>query len=425
MKATAEEPDARSRADRGLRRGAGSVLGVPSFRNYWAAVAVSQAGSAVTVVVIPLLAATVLHASPIQMSLLAAVGTVMSLILQIWIAVWADRTTNHIKWLIALNIASALTVSMIPLLWEFGHLTFGLLVLVMVIAEVFAVTRSAVGLPVMVKTVPKEHLIEANGVLNGTASAVEIVGKSLGGLLLAVMAAPLALLVDAASYVFSSMAFAKVRARDAPTGGSNADAKSVRSDLRALRGMGRSLLARRDIWCLISIAMTNGLTESVFVLYCLHSLGMPAPEVSVLLGIGAIGGILGGAFVGKASRSFGGAKVVLVAALLTIAAVLPLPFAGRGISGILAVVGFELFGALGGTAAVATIFGNVQQSAPDGTVARTMTMAGNLLQTSALVGLAIGGAVGETFSVHSGILLASSVALLTILPIAVKVQKTA
>ncbi|MFJ8045899.1 MFS transporter [Kitasatospora sp. NPDC096147] len=383
-----------------------------NFHRYWAATAVSGTGSAVSGVVIPLLAATVLGATAGQMAILAALAIVPAILLQVVVASRADATTaSRVRVMVVADLFSGLLIGLVPLLWWAGSLTLPFLFAVMAAKAVTGVFRNAYAAPVAVQVIPRGDLVRANGRLNGTRSATDIVGQGLGGALLAVLSAPFALIVDAVSFLASAALAGRIRlpvdkaAADAPapTGpaepGSPVDPSgpSGPSDpgLKAIAGR---LLRRTEVWCLVAIALANGVTEAVFVLFCVRTVAIPPSAVGLLLALGAVGGILGGFLTGRAARLFGRWTVV-VGCAATVWSLLPLLMVGQGLGAWAAVVNFELAGAFGGTLVMAVVFGELQGlAARDGTVARTMAVATTSIQLASLLGLLIGGLAGDLLS---------------------------
>ncbi|HCT76146.1 MAG TPA: hypothetical protein DGT23_06040 [Micromonosporaceae bacterium] len=334
-----------------------------------------------------------------MMSVLFGIGMVTPLLLQVPVANLADRARHRVRIVALANVVAAFVMAAISVMWWSQRLTFAGLATALAAAAVCSVVRSSFSVPIMVSTVPRELLASANGTLNATRSAVDIAGKGLAAGLLTFLAAPAALLADALSFAVAALLIRRVpRADNQPS--KKDDGTRLRSGPQGIRAIGRALIVRRDLWCLIGIATVNGLTESVFMLYCLRDLQMVPALVAALLGLGAVGGIAGGLIVGRLVQRYSSRRAVLLGAFMTMLAILPLPFVRSGPTAIVAVVNFELAGAFGGTIAVAAVFALIQGTVARDTLARSMAITSNLLQLAALVGLAIGGVVGSLSSVR-------------------------
>lgn len=363
-----------------------------SFAWYWSSIAVSGTGDAVSTLVVPIVAAVELQASPGQMSVLVAVGMLPSLLLQVVVATWSDRTRHRVLLMVGADIVSGLLIGLVPFLWWRSGLTFPVLVLVMTAKAVSGVGRSAFASPLVVDLLDAEDIVGGTGRINGTMSATDIVGQALGGGLLSVLSAPVVLLVDAVSFLVSAGFTSRIRLR----GQSTDSAVPLPGPLSglALFRLGRALLVRVDFVAVLAIAAANGVTQTMFVIYCTRSLQVAPALLGPLLAVGAIGGVAGGLLAGRIDRSSHQAAV-LFGLFATLWSLVPLPLAHAGVTAVLAVVNFELAGAFGGTVIIAATFGAVQNSAPPGTVARTMAIATNGLQAAALIGATLGGIIGE------------------------------
>ncbi|HKT04729.1 MAG TPA: MFS transporter, partial [Rugosimonospora sp.] len=175
------------------------------FRTLWVAVFVSQIGSAVTLVAVPLIAVVVLHATPGQMSLVAAADMVPSFLARVPVAAWSDRVLRRVPTMVACNLAQATAIGLVPLLWWRGALTLPALLAVVACSSLLLGAYGSLASPVVVTLVPPEHLVTANGRMSATHSVADVGGAGLAGLLLAALAAPVVVLVDAVSFVVSAL----------------------------------------------------------------------------------------------------------------------------------------------------------------------------------------------------------------------------
>lgn len=393
-----------------------SVWGNRGFVLYWTAGTVSMAGSSVTAIVIPLVCATLLDATPTQMSVLFAVGIAAPLLLQVAAGSWADRTSRQRAAMCTADFAAGVAMASIPVLWYMDRLTYASVIVVMALVASLGVLRVAVSIPVLLKVVPHQQLVDANGLMNSSRSAMEVAGKGVAGGLLAVMAAPVVLIVDAVSFLVASALAARVpvHSSEAPSALLGEDSSSTR-----FGEVLRSLAQRRDLWSLILIALVNGVTEAVLILYCLRTLELSPALVAALFALGAAGGISGGLVVGRVVARGGSRLAVVLGLSATIASLAPLPFVGPGTSAVAAVIGFEFLGALGGTIAVAAAFSDIQMSAPPDAVGRTMAVTDNALQLATLVGIGLGGATAELYGLRNSVVVALVLVAIAGLPLAI------
>ncbi|WP_279340682.1 MFS transporter [Sphaerisporangium perillae] len=378
---TVEAPETAGRGERRPNR---------IFRAYWAAVGVSQLGSAVSLVTIPLIAAVTLRATPDQMAWLVAAGMLPSLLVRVPAAAWSDSARDRVPLMIACNVVQALIIGLVPLLWVLDALNFTTLVILVGGASLAVGVYSSLSSPVLVEIVPKEDLVDSNGRISATRSVADIGGPALGGVLLAVLAAPWVVLVDAVSFLLSALLLTRVPSRRSPTAEDTAPQRSPGGIL----ALARALAGRSGVQAAVTVGLVNGVVDTVLVLFMVHELRLHSSAVGLLLGLGAVGGVAGGLLVGKILGQHGPGPTLAVGVLVTILSLVLLPFAVAGWSGATAVVVFELAGSFGGTLIIATVFGSLQGAAPEGKVARVMALAGAFLQVATLVGAAVGGVLG-------------------------------
>lgn len=397
-----------------------------AFRWLWFASAVSGTGSAVSTAVLPIVAATVLGASTQQMSILVVMGLLPPLLLQLPIAAWADTVVCHGRWLSAGHLASAVLMATIPVAWWLHRLDMAMLLVVMAVGSVLSVSRASLAAPLLYRIVPESRLVAARGQLEGTSSATDIGGKGLAGLLLAIFSYPLAVLVDVASFVLAAGAVARIHEPESvrhESADADSSARASEHDeppvprVRLMRIAG-GVLRRADVWAVACVAFVNGITEPVLVIYAVRTLHVSPWAISVLLGVGSVGGIVGGFAAGAVVRRLGHGGAVLTGVVATACGMAPLPFVHGSGWGAVALVDFEFAGAFGGTVLISAVFGAIQTASDGNAVARTMAVAGNCLQLVGLVGIGVASAAGSTLNTRGVIAVAAASLALAVVPLA-------
>lgn len=182
------------------------------FRLLWGAASVSAVGSEVTVLAIPLAAAVLLGATPLQMGLLAAAGTAPYVGFALVVGAWIDRLPRRRPLLVAADLVAAAALLSVPLAWLAGGLTVTQLIAVeLVVGVARVIFRPAFGahLP---DVVPERALTQASSRLRASEATATLIGPGLGGSLVQLITAPLAVLVDAVSFLASAVLVSRVRA---------------------------------------------------------------------------------------------------------------------------------------------------------------------------------------------------------------------
>jgi hypothetical protein len=180
------------------------------YRRLWLSILVSSLGGQVTMLALPLTAAVLLHATPTQMGLLTAMEIAPFVLFSLPSGVWLDRV-RKLPVYVGGEIALALTVASVPLAWVLGVLTMSWMYFVaFALGTVFTTAGSAAQI-VLTQVVSRERLVEAHAKNALAGSGAEVVGPGLAGLLIRVVGAPVALLVDAAMLLWSAWILRGVR----------------------------------------------------------------------------------------------------------------------------------------------------------------------------------------------------------------------
>ena len=192
-----------------------------------------------------------------------------------------------------------------------------------------------------VSLVPPQRYVEANSLLNGSRALSFVAGRSLGGLLVKAVSAPLALLADAASFLVSALCLGSIHPAEPPTEEPRA---------RGMVGGGIRFLARSPVLLPQMAATTtinffNYMFNALFIVYATRSLRVPPGTLGAVLGVAAVGSVLGSVVTGRLSRRIGIGPAFVLGCLLFPAPLLLIPLAGGGRSLVLALLFLAQLGA--------------------------------------------------------------------------------
>ncbi|MFC4035494.1 MFS transporter [Streptomyces polygonati] len=293
------------------------------FRRYWTAQTVSQFGDQVTFLAIPLAAVLVLHADAAQMGWLSMAGLLPALLFSLPAGAWADRRGRRRQVMIVADLVRAGLMASIPVGYAFGGLTLLQLYLVAFAVGVFAVVFDVCDATLFVCLVEPEQYVAGKSLTNGSSAFSFVAGPSAGGLLVQLLAAPFALLADAASYLFSAGLLARTAPVEPPA--------AARHKGHFSAGL-RFIAGSRPLRALVAAAATVNFFNFVFhtlvVLYAVDQLGLSAGTLGVVVGAGAVGGILGAVVTGRIVRTIGVGPTVLLGCLGFPAPLVLVPLAG-------------------------------------------------------------------------------------------------
>lgn len=314
-----------------------------AFRDFWVGQTVSLFGDQVSLLAIPLLAALELHADAAQMGLLTAAALAPNLLFSIHLGAWADRRPRRRQLLIAADLGRALLLLTIPLAWLLGVLSLGQLYVVAFLAGSLGVVFSVAYDIVFVGLLDREQYIQGSSLLNGSRAASIVAGNSVAGILVQTLTAPIALLLDALSYIGSALFIRRAGAvESAPA------QEGERGSLAAGgRFIVRTPLIRAALLASATLNLFNTGFYALLVLYATQTLGMGAGELGIALAIGGFGSLLGAWVVRGLSRRIGLGKALVFGFVLTPAPLLLVPIAaGSGIPTELVAVA-EFFNGMG------------------------------------------------------------------------------
>ncbi|TMC05171.1 MAG: MFS transporter [Chloroflexi bacterium] len=303
-----------------------SALRSPSFAAYWTARSVSFLGSQVTYLALPLTAILVLKASPLEVGVLGMLQYVPFLLLGLPVGVWVDRVNlrallvccdlGRALAFAAIPVAAVLHVVNVPLLWAVAAVAGCLTVLFEIGAQAF--------LPRLVTT---EQLVWSNSRIEVSRAVSRIVGPAASGALIQALTAPVAIAVDAVSFVVSAAAIAAARPRHVerePAGRAEPLRARVAAAVRivATQPVVRALTGVEAV-----SAICEGAIAAGFFLYITRDLGMTAGAVGLMVGAGSVASMTAALYVPAVVRRLGAGRSLLLGVAVIVPATWLMPLA--------------------------------------------------------------------------------------------------
>jgi predicted MFS family arabinose efflux permease len=285
------------------------------FRAYWTGQTISLFGDQIALLAIPLLAVLTLHADAQQMGLLAAVELAPSLFFAVHLGAWADRRRSRRAILIAADLGRAALLLGLPLAAIFGLLTMPLLYIVAFATGTLGVFFMVAEQTVFVSLVKPKEYIEANSLLIGSRSVSLVGGKTLGGLLVAVLTAPVAIAVDGVTFLVSAFFVRRAEVPEPPV--ASADSGGLAAGVRFIR---RTPLLQASLLGTATFNLFNTAFWALIVLFATSELGLGSGAIGIALGVGAVGSILGSACAKRLNARIGLGNALILSFVLA-----PLP----------------------------------------------------------------------------------------------------
>ncbi|HKH30598.1 MAG TPA: MFS transporter [Gaiellaceae bacterium] len=282
-----------------------------AFRRFFAAHSISLLGDQVALIALPLTAVLVLDASAVEMGLLTAAGLFPYLLFSLHAGAWVDRRGERRQKMIAADVGRALIVASVPTAYALDVLTIEQLFVTEFLVGSLAVVFSVSNPTLFISVVPREGYVEGQSLLNGTRAFSFVAGPTIGGLLVQAVTAPVALLLDACSYVFSALFLRSISPDEPPT--EEAERGHV---VAGLRFIARSPVMRSSLAATATVNFFNFVFWALFVLYVTRELDVPAGTLGLILGAGALGGVIGSVVTGRISRRIGLGPAYVVGCVL-------------------------------------------------------------------------------------------------------------
>ncbi len=385
----------------------------PDFLRLWIAQSVSQTGSAVTMVALPLICVVHLQATPQQMGLLIAAESAPLLLLRVPAAAWADASSKRIPVMVACNLLCALLIAAIPLAWFCGVLRFWLVLGVGLGMSATSAVGGMFAAPTVPRIVAVNQLVDANGKFSVTRSIADVSGRSLAGVLINLVSAPMAMVVDAVSFLVAAALTWRVKVP--PEKGSPPSEEDT-GLWNLTRGF--SLLVERPllgagVGMAACLCLANGMVSALVVLYMARDLAFSASLIGFLLALGSVGGITAGLLVSPFQRHLGLRGTIALAVTLLTCSFALLPFARPGWFGVVACVTYDLLGSFGAPLLIITIFSEVPNQVPPHTIARVMAAITLVPEAAAMIGALLGGFLGTAVGIPRTLGISFAFALLS------------
>jgi MFS family permease len=286
------------------------------FLRLWAGDTISQLGTMITMLAMPLLAIKVLHASPFEVGLLTTCETLAFLLVGLPAGAWVDRMRRR-NVLIAGDLARAVLLGSLPLAAWLHVLTLLQVYVVTLLVGVCTVFFDVAYQSYLPHLVGREHLVEGNAKLQASQSVSQVAGPSVGGFLVQALTAPYAILLDAASYLWSASWIVAIRKREPrpENGGERHLVAEVREGLSFV-------LRHRLLRAITATTGTSNLASSALMVALISLLASPrqlnlsAGTIGVLFTIGSAGGVLGALLARRFARWVGQGQAIWMSGFL-------------------------------------------------------------------------------------------------------------
>jgi MFS family permease len=274
------------------------------FMKLWAGQTVSALGSVVTRTAIPLVALLVLGAGPFEMALLVVAASLATLLVGFFAGAWVDRLPRR-PVLIATDLARALLLLSIPLAAVAGVLRIEQLYVVVFVESCLAAFFDAAYPAYVPSLIGVDRVVEGNGKLATSSSLAEIGGPGLGGGLVQLIGGPLAMLVDAISFLVSAISLGLIRKPEPPR-----PPRTTHTRIRTEIAEGLRLVASHPI--LIPLTLRSVIAHVagsffgvLYTIYLIDELHLSPFMLGIVVSAGGVGALVGSLFASRAIARLG------------------------------------------------------------------------------------------------------------------------
>lgn len=302
-----------------------------SFARYWRAGAVSGFGTYVTLLSLQALVVLTLDGTATDVGWLNAARWLPYLVLGLVVGAVVDGR-RRLPVMITTDLVQAALLVAIPLAWWLGILTLPVLMLIVVGYGAAAVVHVAASMSLLPRLVTGEQLQPAHARIDGADAVASTAGPALGGVVVAAVGAPFAVLLDSLTYLYSALTLRGIDV-DEPPPRTGLTVRGLLGDVVegvrwAYRGSGLAALAiSNHAWF-----AAHAVVGVVLAPYVLLGLGLTAAQFGLVGAAGGVGAVAGSLVTTRVGRRLGTGRTIIGCHLLTTLGVVTLVLAGQGLA---------------------------------------------------------------------------------------------
>jgi len=322
-----EGPDAQPASGAEVRPRRGGLWHHLDFRRLWIGETVSQFGTQISQLALPLVAILVLHASTFEVGLLTAIEMLGFLIVGLPAGAWVDRMRFR-SVLIVNDLIRAAALGSIPLAQALGMLSIGQLYVVALLTGVSTVFFDVAYQSYLPDLIDRAALVEGNAKLQASESVSQIAGPSAGGALIQALTAPYAVLIDAVSFLWSAAWVGAIQVRP-PKPERKPDRHLGREIREGLSFVLRNRMLRSIAMCTGSSNLFNTMGFAVFYVLLARDLHLSPGIIGLIMSTAAIGGLLGSLLATRIAKRLGQGPTIWISIAVSLPTGFVAPFVHR------------------------------------------------------------------------------------------------
>jgi MFS family permease len=298
------------------------------FMKLWTGQSISLVGTAITQLALPLTAIVILKATPFEVGLLGTFEFLPFLLVGLPAGVWVDRLSRR-RILIVADVGRAITLGSIPIAYELGVLHILQLYVVAFVTGILTVFFEVAYQSYVPSLVERDQLVDGNGKLEISRSGAQLAGPGIAGPLIQLVKAPVAIFVDALSYVGSVLFLILIRKKEPPVEPQGPDGaprmrRQIKEGLRYVLG---NRYLRSIAACTATSNLFGNVAFAVLLLFAVRVLDLTPGAIGIILAIGNVGFLAGAFASGRVSKRLGVGRTILFSAIVFSLAGILIPLA--------------------------------------------------------------------------------------------------
>lgn len=373
----------------------------------------SQFGAQVSGVAIPLLAVLSLGATPFELGLVSAAGTLGFALIGLPAGAWVDRRRRR-PLLVASDLARAVLLASIPLAAVFGVLTITQLIVVSLLAGLARVFFDVGYQTYLPSVVRPDRLLAGNSALETIRASGQVAGPGVGGWLVTMLGAANVVLIQAVTFAVSAASLLAIRAQE------NVVPRTDRALWREIREGLVYVVRHRGLRAIAVTSAVNNfafaIASAVSVLFLVRTLRLTPSLVGVVLAVGSVAAMAGAAVTPRLARRFGAERIIWLSLAVTGPLGMLGPLAQPGWLVLLLVFST----AVGELGQIVYAISNVtwrQRVVPDHLLGRVNATMRFLLMGLFPLGAVLGGSLGTILGLRATLFVSGGLILVSWLPV--------
>ena len=286
----------------------------------------------------PIVAIQLLNAGPMEIAIINLADTLPFLVIGLLVGALIDRLPRR-GVLIVADLGRAVLLLTLPISYALGVLSIPQLVIVGILLGTLTVFFDVAYQAYLPSLIPKEDLVEGNSKLEISRSAAGLFGPSLAGALIAIVKAPMAVIIDALSFALSALFLFTIKPthefvaeqNNASAPAAKKPRSSLRSDIVAgLRYVFGHPALRTIGGATATSNLFSGIAGTVELLFAYNVLGLSVALIGFAATLGSAGGLISAVFADKISKKLGVGRTIVLTIPLSAPMIAVLAFCQPG-----------------------------------------------------------------------------------------------